>query len=619
MSYNPSNAYSSASPAPPLPSYHSTPPPPPPKTSTPSSRGPPLPPTPGQQHQSSELDGGQNYHTQQPRISPIEPGWLPETLRDKSTSDLHRILSTPSLQSALLTNPSTAHPSIQQSVAPLQPLINTNLHLTSTLLDLERQLSHLRQHTQTRLLSLRALEQNHRTKISETETALQEFSPMALYQRLSASGQEQEALNRGLEESWLEEEGLASEREVGEFVRRVKEGRKVAFLRRERKGRWDEGRGSARARAGTSSHAESDWTFSTPALHEVQPPKPGCLFELDFSGFEAFREVAQPCSPILSAVAALRHNDTIVIPILSKRRWGPPRKSSSVEMGSVGKRAPTPGRERGPEDRSTLNLSRTSPSTCNHLVEDEVSKRMERRPPHYQTMALILCAWIAATGFFVECTLAVDSLDYRVPVQPSKFEFIALMMWFIEFTFVISQGCIKLAILAIVNRFVKDTADTRIRYAIYACHPLQGFWRFFNLAYAADHEYYCIDKAATGLLAGVIAVISDLYTIAIPWAISRSFGLNKRQTFALNFVFMLGLIVTVASCLRTEPITVVYVGRLSPNLMRTIIWATVEIQLAIICACLPSLRVVYRLIMGTRFFESGATALLLQWNARANA
>ena len=35
---------------------------------------------------------------------------------------------------------------------------------------------------------------------------------------------------------------MASDREVGDFVRWVKEARKVAFLRRERKSRWDEGR-----------------------------------------------------------------------------------------------------------------------------------------------------------------------------------------------------------------------------------------------------------------------------------------------------------------------------------------------------------------------------------------
>lgn len=71
---------------------------------------------------------------------------------------------------------------------------------------------------------------------------------MALYQRLSASVGEQENLVRGVEESWMEDVspggdgGAASSAEVEAFVKRVKEGRKLAFLRRERKGRWDEGR-----------------------------------------------------------------------------------------------------------------------------------------------------------------------------------------------------------------------------------------------------------------------------------------------------------------------------------------------------------------------------------------
>lgn len=120
--------------------------------------------------------------------------------------------------------------------------MNSNISLASAILEQEARLSSLRDRTQSRLLALRALEQQHRSKIAETEQALREFSPMALYQRLNASVQEQELLVRGLEESWLEDEGVASEREVGEFVRRVKEARKVAFLREERKGRWDEGR-----------------------------------------------------------------------------------------------------------------------------------------------------------------------------------------------------------------------------------------------------------------------------------------------------------------------------------------------------------------------------------------
>ncbi|KAF2172311.1 hypothetical protein M409DRAFT_17547 [Zasmidium cellare ATCC 36951] len=245
MSYTP-HIYSPQPQATPI--YSSTPPAPPPKpcgSSTPS-RGPPLPPPP---NEPSELDGSQPFPQQphhqtqvQPSIPAIETNWLPSALKDKTTGDLHHFLSTPALQTAYLSNPETTHPAIPASEAYLTPLINSNLALAISALELETRLSSLRERTQSRLLALRALEQQHRTKISETEDALRDFSPMALYQRLNASVQEQELLVRGVEESWLEEDGVASDREVGDFVRRVKEARKVAFLRRERKSRWDEGR-----------------------------------------------------------------------------------------------------------------------------------------------------------------------------------------------------------------------------------------------------------------------------------------------------------------------------------------------------------------------------------------
>lgn len=206
------------------------------------------PPPPGQQqYEVSELDGNSSYAAQtrgspQPSIPPIDPNWLPQSLKEKNTADLHDLLQNPELQAALLNDPSTTHPAVPASQQPLQPLIETNIALADSLLQLEARLSRQREQTQSRLLALRALEQQHRSKLAETEDALQSFSPMALYQRLSASVQEQEQLVRGLEESWLDEGGVASDREIGEFVRRVKEDRKTGFLRAERKRRWDEGR-----------------------------------------------------------------------------------------------------------------------------------------------------------------------------------------------------------------------------------------------------------------------------------------------------------------------------------------------------------------------------------------
>jgi hypothetical protein len=164
------------------------------------------------------------------------------------TVDLHHVLRTPELQHAIIHNPETAHPSIPASTAPLQALLAQNVALAESLKQLEAHLQHQRESTQSRLLSLRALERQWRAKQAEQDEALREFSPPALYQRLSAAVGEQEALCRGLEESFLEGDivgsanDVASEREVTDFVRRLREGRKVAYLRAERKERWDEGR-----------------------------------------------------------------------------------------------------------------------------------------------------------------------------------------------------------------------------------------------------------------------------------------------------------------------------------------------------------------------------------------
>ena len=40
----------------------------------------------------------------------------------------------------------------------------------------------------------------------------------------------------------LEEGGVATDRELADFMRRLREAKKLAFLRAERKERWDEGR-----------------------------------------------------------------------------------------------------------------------------------------------------------------------------------------------------------------------------------------------------------------------------------------------------------------------------------------------------------------------------------------
>lgn len=72
-----------------------------------------------------------------------------------------------------------------------------------------------------------------------------------MYGRLVSGIAEQEALVRAVEESFLEEggvqeyshnaAGMASEREAGDWVKRIREGTAVLERRKESRARWDEG------------------------------------------------------------------------------------------------------------------------------------------------------------------------------------------------------------------------------------------------------------------------------------------------------------------------------------------------------------------------------------------
>ena len=85
------------------------------------------------------------------------------------------------------------------------------------------------------------------------DDALSPWGPRAMYQRLVSSISEQEALLRAMQESFLERSGeedpyygggngKASEKEVTEWVRRIREGTTTLEKRREMRARWDEGR-----------------------------------------------------------------------------------------------------------------------------------------------------------------------------------------------------------------------------------------------------------------------------------------------------------------------------------------------------------------------------------------
>lgn len=81
------------------------------------------------------------------------------------------------------------------------------------------------------------------------------------------------------------------------------------------------------------------------------------------------------------------------------------------------------------------------------------------------------------------------------------------------------------------------------------CDPPEAYWKSFDPSYG--HSYTCADTKAINAIAGVFAVLGGSYSVVLPILMARRLRIPLRQRIALNAVFSFGLIVVLASCLRT--------------------------------------------------------------------
>lgn len=208
---------------------------------------PPLPnatpstPIPQVVHQSRQ------YTPTQPPT--LQDRWIPPQIAEKPITELQTLASNPSLLASL----ASTHPSYASSLIPLQDAVQANIRTAQQVSQLEAQLRKLRDETAQLLLNHTSLQNQWRRKQSEMDDALSPWGPRQMYQRLLSGITEQESVLKAMQESFLEgsnsddgyyggADGKASEKEVTEWVRRIREGATTLEKRREMRARWDEGR-----------------------------------------------------------------------------------------------------------------------------------------------------------------------------------------------------------------------------------------------------------------------------------------------------------------------------------------------------------------------------------------
>lgn len=130
---------------------------------------------------------------------------------------------------------------------------------------------------------------------------------------------------------------------------------------------------------------------------------------------------------------------------------------------------------------------------------------------------------------------------------------------------------------------------------ILSCSPTEAYWKVFAPGYT--EKYSCTDTRWTNVLSGVLSVVTDFYSVLLPFLMLWNFEAPRRQKIALNALFSLGLLIVACGSVRTY-----YLHQLGTSRDLTwvgfdvFVWADLELQLSLICASAPALRVAFRII-----------------------
>ncbi|KAI1806828.1 MFS general substrate transporter [Daldinia bambusicola] len=170
------------------------------------------------------------------------------------------------------------------------------------------------------------------------------------------------------------------------------------------------------------------------------------------------------------------------------------------------------------------------------------------------------------------------------------------------------------AVLVIVN--LAGAVLTLIN--IFQCRPVQAAFDPY------PDTSYCIPLLTEFICSAPVNVVTDLAILALPLPVLTSMRLPRRQKVILIFTFALGIFVTIVDVVRIyyleQAINQVSAtissnpeatfgdsSQFAWNASFSLMWSAVEVNVGIICACIPTLKPLVRRILPAMLVDPNAT------------
>ncbi|KAL5432115.1 hypothetical protein PMIN07_003422 [Paraphaeosphaeria minitans] len=150
--------------------------------------------------------------------------------------------------------------------------------------------------------------------------------------------------------------------------------------------------------------------------------------------------------------------------------------------------------------------------------------------------------------------------------------------------------------------FVTAYTITCVVLMLTQCHPLVGYWD-------EDVEIHCVDMRANMITIGAINTATDFLIYLWPTRYLWRIQVPLKQRLGLVFVFTCGLIVCIAGVFR-----IIYLQRYFTNI--DLLWdaalttslGIVEVNIGIVCGCLPCVKPLLTKLLPSLFGSTGRTS-----------
>lgn len=169
-----------------------------------------------------------------------------------------------------------------------------------------------------------------------------------------------------------------------------------------------------------------------------------------------------------------------------------------------------------------------------------------------------------------------------------------------EALYAVSITVIKTSVLLFYYRIFGVRPD--VRKAIYALEALVTAWgvaTFFTTIFQCTpvsavwerpSGAHCVNQAGFLYGTAIPNTLVDIALLVLPLCVLWALHLDKKKKIGVSLVFSVGFVVCVLSVVRIWSVTTLDQDHITQSYVKPLIWSTVETNVGITCACLPTLQ-----------------------------